>query len=65
MKQECYKNQKWCIWACLNKECSQNFTAEEKASAVAWWGGPNPPIVIGDFRSEDCGYEEPENDTDY
>lgn len=61
----CYKDRSWCSQKCGNLECDRNFTEEERKRAIAWWGGGEngPPVAYMDFRTEECGYKEPNNGT--
>ena len=56
----CYKDQTWCIQfltgICKNKECSLALTEQEQDKAIKWWGNENFPVMLGDRKTEDCGY---------
>lgn len=63
----CYRDRSWCSHSCGNLECGRNFTEEESIRANKWWemfNSPDsgPPIAVMDFRTEDCGYKEPDNE---
>ena len=48
-----YKDRTWCKSDCVNPNCFRNFTSNERAHAIKWWGGLNFPIRTQDF-SKDC-----------
>jgi len=44
-----YKDKTWCPYGkeCVDsKNCNRNFTEEEKAEAIKWWGDENFPICF-------------------
>lgn len=46
-----YKDQTWCASDCANTACFRNFTPDERARAIRWWGGEDFPMAQADFRA--------------
>ena len=57
----CYKDKTFCKSDCVNTSCFRNFTDEERANSVKWWGGEGAPIAMADFSKECDVYKEPSN----
>ena len=55
----CYGDKTWCSQKCGNKNCQSNFTKNEEAKAIKWWGDRSVPVAISDYKTGTCGYIEP------
>lgn len=54
-----YKDKTWCVHSltCSNVTCYRNLNEEEIKQATEWWGGVDFPYLIGNFKTDDCGWK--------
>lgn len=58
----CYKDMTFCNSDCSNTRCHRNFSPEQRANAIKWWGDDTFPIAwSADYRVDCPDYELPVN----
>lgn len=60
-----YQDKTWCSTKCGNLNCDRNFTPEHRKKAIEWWKQSSGkeeidflPLMVADFRTDDCGFIE-------
>jgi len=49
-----YRDTTFCVSpGCVNA-CGRQLTPAVREAAAAWWGGPDAPIVVGEFCRPTC-----------
>lgn len=56
-----YKDKTWCSrfssGDCKHNKCSYALNNDERYKGTQWWGSANFPVMFGDRKTEDCGYD--------
>lgn len=49
----CYRDRTYCASPKCKNACGRQFTPQDHASAVKWWGGEDYPVSVSDFCDEE------------
>lgn len=50
----CYKDKTFCNSNCVNTECNRNFSPEQRAGAIKWWGNDTAPVAFSASYRDGC-----------
>ena len=50
----CYKDMTFCGSDCVNTRCLRNFSPEQQANAIKWWGDATAPVAFSNGFKDGC-----------
>lgn len=53
-----FRDRSFCAAECGTLTCYRNFSPEQQAAALAWWGKPGAPVSFSPF-DKDCADQTP------
>ena len=51
-----YADRSFCSQKCANESCDRCVTKKVIERGTKWWGSPDFPIALSDYKTDTCGF---------